>query len=145
LYLIKEFQRLKEEETKRLQLGWDAKRQLTKINYKIHTDSIKKHLIPRELNELETTKIYASEADLLNKALFGLTASEWKTKNTKKEGNMRDYASVEELICLANLETLNARFIEEGKNQSERLTILNAVAISQIETLLNNSTVKKLK
>jgi len=145
LYLIKEFQRLKEEENQRLQLGWDVKRQLTKINYKIHTDSIKKNLIPELLSAKDTNNIYATEADILNKALFGFTAKEWREKNPKLEGNVRDYASVEQLVCLANLEVLNARFIEEGKSQTERLVLLNKIAISQLQLLIGNPNIKKLK
>lgn len=145
LYLIKEFQRLKEEENQRLQLGWDVKRQLTKINYKIHTDSIKKNLIPKIISSIETSNIYATEADVLNKALFGFTAKEWRDKNLNLEGNVRDYASVEQLVCLSNLEVLNARFIEEGKSQIERLVLLNKIAISQLELLIGNSNIKKLK
>jgi hypothetical protein len=145
LYLIKEFQRLKEEENQKLQLGWDVKRQLTKINYKIHTDSIKKNLIPKIISSIETSNIYATEADVLNKALFGFTAKEWRDKNLNLEGNVRDYASVEQLVCLSNLEVLNARFIEEGKSQIERLVLLNKIAISQLELLIGNSNIKKLK
>lgn len=145
LYLIKEFQRLKEEESKKLNLGWDLKRQLTKINYKIHTDSIKKNLIPALISTKETHIIYASEADVLNKALFGITAKEWREKNPKLEGNVRDYASVEQLVCLANLEVLNARFIDEAKSQSERLILLNIIAINQLQLLIGNPTLKKLK
>lgn len=145
LYLIKEFQRLKEEENQRLQLGWDVKRQLTKINYKIHTDSIKKNLIPEIISVKETNIIYASEADILNKALFGFTAKEWREKNPNQEGNIRDYSSVEQLVCLANLEVLNAQFIEEGKTQSERLILLNKIAIHQLQLLIGSPNVKKLK
>lgn len=145
LYLIKEFQRLKEDENQKLHLGWDVKRQLTKINYKIHTDSIKKNLIPELISAKESNIIYASEADVLNKALFGYTAKEWREKNPNLEGNVRDYSSVEQLVCLANLEVLNARFIEEGRNQSERLVLLNKIAINQLELLIGNTNIKKLK
>lgn len=118
---------------------------MTKINYKIHTDSVKKNLIPEAISSKESNIIYASEADVLNKALFSFTAKEWKDKNPDLEGNVRDYASVEQLVCLANLEVLNARFIEEGKNQSERLILLNKIAINQLELLIGNSNIKKLK
>lgn len=145
LYLIKEFQRLKAEENERLVLGWDAKRSLTKINYRIHTDSIKENIIlPHELSHKEANVAYASEADILNKALFGLTAAEWKKLNKNKEGNMRDYSDVYQLICLANLETLNAEFIKMELSQKERLMKLNGIAISQMKSLLVNNTAKKL-
>jgi hypothetical protein len=143
LYLIKEFQRLKEEESKKLDLGWDARRQLTKINYKIHTDAIKEHIIPT-LSEKDLKFVYASEADILNKALFGLTASEWRDKNPNKEGNMRDYADVYELVCLANLETHNAEFIKQGLTQSQRVVKLNSIAISQMKSLVQNISIRKL-
>src|SRR3989338_6545744 len=115
LYLIKEFQRLKVEENERLTLGWDAKRALTKINYKIHTDSIKENIVlPQKLSQKDATLTYANEADILNKALFGIIALEWKSKNKGKAGNMRDYSDVYQLVCLANLETLNSEFIKMG-------------------------------
>ena len=121
LYLIKEFQRLKIEENERKTLGWDAKRMLTKINYKIHTDSIKENIVlPQKLSNNEATIIYANEADVLNVALFGSTAQAWKVSNKNKEGNMRDYSDVYQLICLANLESLNAEFIKMGLSQKER-------------------------
>jgi hypothetical protein len=145
LYLIKEFQRLKIEENERLVLGWDAKRMLTKINYKIHTDAIKENIIlPQKLSNKEINIVYANEADVLNMALFGMTAKEWKNKNNKKSGNMRDYANVTQLVCLANLESLNAEFIKMGMEQKERLLTLNKTAISQMRSLLENSSVKKL-
>lgn len=145
LYLIKEFQRLKVEETERLTLGWDAKRALTKINYRIHTDSIKENIIlPQKLSQKDITSIYANEADILNKALFGMTAFEWKSKNKSKTGNMRDYSDVYQLVCLANLETLNSEFIKMGMSQKERLLKLNEIAIVQMKSLLANNTVKKL-
>ena len=145
LYLIKEFQRLKIEENERLTLGWDAKRMLTKINYKIHTDSIKENLIlPLELAGSLARKTYANEADVLNVALFGMTAQEWKTKNSDREGNMRDYADVYQLVCLANLESFNAEFIKEGLSQQERLFRLNSIAISQMKSLLGNNSLKRL-
>ena len=145
LYLIKEFQRLKIEETERLTLGWDAKRALTKINYRIHTDSIKESIIlPQQLSKKDADNTYANEADILNKALFGMTALEWRIKNKGKEGNLRDYSDVYQLICLANLETLNSEFIKMGMSQKERLLKLNEIAIVQMKSLLNNPTVKKL-
>jgi hypothetical protein len=145
LYLIKEFQRLKVEENDRLVLGWDAKRALTKINYRIHTDSIKENIIlPKELSKKDAEITYATEADILNKVLFGITALEWKNENKGKVGNMRDHADVYQLICLANLETLNAEFIKMGLTQKERLLKLNEIAISQMKSLQSNNTVKKL-
>ncbi len=145
LYLIKEFQRLKEEENERLLLGWDIKRTLTKLNYKIHTDAIKENLIPGRITKEQANMIFATEADLLNKALFGMTAQEWRDRNPKKEGNMRDYADVIQLVCLANLEALNAEFIRQSLPQGERLNMLNEIAIIQIRSLLNNPSVRKLK
>lgn len=133
LLLIKEFERLKSEEQK--QLGWDAKRELSKINYKIHTDAIKKNLIPKELTKYETSIVYAEEADVLNMALFGMTAKQWRDKNPDKQGNIREYATINELICLANLENINSIYINERIEQSERLIRLNKIAISQIEIL----------
>jgi hypothetical protein len=144
LYLIKEFQRLKLEENKRLSLGWDVKRQLTKINYHIHTDAIKQHLIPKRLSKNEKNIIFANEADVLNKALFGMTAKEWRDKNKKLEGNIRDYADVTQLVCLANLEALNAEFIDQNMSQLERLLKLNKIAIHQMKLFIINSSVKKL-
>ena len=145
LYLIKEFQRLKVEENERLTLGWDAKRMLTKINYKIHTDAIKEHIIlPQRLSAKDSTIVYANEADVLNKALFGLTAKEWRDKNPKLEGNVRDYADVSQLVCLSNLENINAEYIRAGLPQGERLLKLNESAIAQMRSLLGNPSVKKL-
>lgn len=145
LYLIKEFQRLKEEENNRLALGWDLKRALTKINYRIHTDAIKENLIPNRISKEQANIIFASEADLLNKALFGMTAKEWREQNPKKDGNVRDYADVSQLVCLANLETLNAEFIRQGVVASQRLLGLNEIAIIQMRSLLDNSGLKKLE
>lgn len=145
LYLIKEFQRLKLEENDRLTLGWDLKRTLTKINYRIHTDSIKMHLIPDRISKLQANNIYASEADLLNVALFGVTAKDWREKNNDKEGNIRDYADVSQLVCLANLETLNAEFIRQGVLMSERLARLNEIAIIHMKSLIGNPEIKKLE
>ena len=143
IYLIKEFQRLKEEEYK--QLGWDVKRNLTKINYRIHTDAIKENLIPQELTSVQINYVYASEADILNIALFGKTAKQWRDENPDKQGNIRDYADVSQLVCLANLETLNAHFINEGKSQAERLQILNKTAISQMKILTMDNNIKRLE
>lgn len=142
IYLIKEFQRLKDEELK--QLGWDIKRNLTKINYRIHTDAIKENLIPENLSPQQINYVYANEADVLNMALFGKTAKQWRGKNPDKKGNIRDYANVSQLVCLANLENLNAVFINEGLKQSERLAKLNQIAISQMKILLQENTSKKL-
>ncbi|PIP29313.1 DNA-binding protein [Candidatus Kuenenbacteria bacterium CG23_combo_of_CG06-09_8_20_14_all_36_9] len=144
LYLIKEFQRLKIEENNRLILGWDVKRTLTKINYRIHTDSIKKYLIPKRVSKEQANFIYANEADLLNVALFGITAQEWRAKKSDKSGNIRDYADVSQLVCLANMETLNAEFIRQGVPAAERLLRLNEIAIIQMQSLLGNPEVKKL-
>ena len=127
IYLIKEFERLKAEEMK--QLGWDIKRNLAKINYRIHTDAIKENLIPPELSAKQISMVYASEADVLNMALFGMTAKQWRDSHPDLKGNIRDYANVSQLVCLSNLENLNAVFINEGMSQAERLTKLNAIAI----------------
>jgi hypothetical protein len=145
LYLIKEFQRLKQEENKKLELGWSAKRMLTKINYRIHTDAIKTHIIPRRISASEANKIYANEADVLNKALFGLTAKEWRDKNLELVGNIRDYCDVAQLVCLANLESLNAEFIRQGISQSSRLIKLNEIAIIQMRLLADDSLIRKLR
>jgi hypothetical protein len=147
LYLIKEFQRLKDEELK--QLGWDIRRNLTKINYRIHTDAIKQNLIPPELTKQQINMIYASEADILNMALFGKTAKQWRDDTSTgsvsgKKGNIRDFANVSQLVCLSNLENLNAHFIEEGLNQSERLQKLNQIAIQQMQLLVEDRVVKQL-
>lgn len=143
LYLVKEFQRLKSEETR--QLGWDLRRDLAKINYRIHTDAIKERLIPQELTRQQISAVYASEADLLNMALFGLTAQEWRLANPGKKGNMRDYANVAQLVCLSNLESMNALLIHEGLTQSERLQRLNKSAIQQMKLLTEDARVKKLE
>jgi len=142
LYLIKEFQRLKDEEQK--QLGWDIKRNLVKINYRIHTDAVNMNLIPPELTKEQINIVFASEADVLNMALFGMTAKAWREKNPKAKGNIRDEANIAQLICLSNLENLNALFINEGLAQSERLTRLNKTAIHQMKLLLDDTGVKKL-
>jgi hypothetical protein len=141
IYLIKEFQRLKEEEHK--QLGWDIRRNLTKLNYKIHTDAIRQNLIPKELTPSQINFVYASEADILNVALFGLTAKQWRENNPELDGNIRDYADVNQLVCLANMESLNAHFIEENLSQVKRLQKLNHLAINQSKIL--NNDIKKLE
>ena len=133
LYLINEFQRLKEEEQK--QLGWSAKRELAKINYHIHTDAIKQNLIPQKLTIQQIVFVYASEADILNMALFGFTAQQWKNQNPTLKGNQRDYATINQLICLSNLENINALFINENIPQQERLLKLNQIAIQQMKVL----------
>ena len=143
LYLIKEFQRLKDEEFK--QLGWDIRRNLTKINYRIHTDAIKENLIPPELTKAQANLVYASEADVLNMALFGMTAKEWREANPDKKGNIRDYADVSQLVCLSNLENLNAIFIKDNMPQGERLVRLNQIAIHQMKLLTEDTGVKKLE
>jgi len=145
LYLIKEFQRLKDEENKRLELGWDLKRALTKINYRIHTDAIKTYLIPPHISKLATNILYATEADVLNMALFGRTAKDWRDENPKKDGNIRDYAEVTQLVVLANLEGINAELIKQEISQPARLVQLNQIAISQMQSLLGNPSIKKLK
>ena len=142
LYLIKEFQRLKEVEQEHL--GWSVKRQLTKINYRIHTDAVKENLIPTALTAQQVSLVYATEADLLNMALFGQTAKQWRDKNPDKEGNIRDYANVSQLVCLANLETLNAHFIQQGIEQTKRLALLNKTAIQQMRLLLADKGLQKL-
>lgn len=143
IYLVKEFQRLKEAEQK--QLGWDVKRQLTKINYRIHTDAIKENLIPPTLSPQQISLVYATEADLLNMALFGKTAKQWRDENPKKEGNVRDYANVTQLVCLANLENLNAHFIQQALPQEERLRLLNNTAIQQMRLLTSDKQREQLK
>ena len=143
LYLLKEFQRLKEEEQKAI--GWTAKRELAKINYHIHTDAIKHNLIPVELTSQQTSIIYANEADVLNVALFGITAKEWLEANPDLKGNIRDYATINELICLSNMENLNAVFINEGLPQQERLIKLNQIAIQQMSVLQEVEGKKLLK
>ncbi len=143
IYLIQEFERLKEQE--RLQLGWDIKRNLAKINYRIHTDAIKENLIPPELSPKQISLVYASEADVLNMALFGMTAKQWRDLNPTLKGNIRDYANVSQRVCLSNLENLNAVFINDGLPQSERLARLNAIAISQMKILTEDHEVLSLE
>ena len=145
LYFIKEFRRLKTEENERLKLGWDVKRTLTKINYRIHTDAVKKHLVPDKISRNAENLIYATEADILNLALFGMTAKEWKDNNSELEGNMRDYADVFQLVCLSNLENINALFIKEGLDKSKRLEKLNSIAIEQITLLTKETNLKRLE
>ncbi len=142
LYLIKEFQRLKESE--QAQLGWDIKRNLAKINYRIHTDAVKENLIPPTLTPKQISLVYAAEADVLNMALFGMTAKQWRDANPGEKGNVRDEVNVAQLICLSNLENLNALFIHEGLPQAERLKKLNDIAISQMRLLTKDLGVKKL-
>lgn len=142
LYLVKEFQRLKEEEQK--QLGWSAKRELSKINYRIHTDAIKHNLIPVEITKAQASIIYANEADVLNVAMFGMTAKQWRDANPDLKGNIRDYASINELICLSNMENLNAVFIEHVMPQQERLIKLNQIAIHQMSVLESGDNDRKL-
>lgn len=141
LYLVKEFQRLKEVEQR--QLGWSAKRELSKINYRIHTDAIKHNLIPAEVTKAQANIIYANEADVLNVAMFGMTAKQWRDANPTLKGNIRDYATINELICLSNMENLNAVFIEQGISQPERLLKLNQIAIHQMSVLENETSDRK--
>jgi hypothetical protein len=143
LYLIKEFERLKEEENQRLSLNWNLTRTLSKINYKIHTDSIKENIIPKQLSKKQISLIYANEADVLNMALFNTTAKEWREKNKDKDGNIRDYANIKQLICLSNLESINAELIREGICQKERLKKLNSIAIIQMKSLLTTKNILK--
>lgn len=142
LYLVKEFQRLKEEEQRLI--GWSAKRELSKINYRIHTDAIKHNLIPAEITNDQASIIYANEADVLNVAMFGMTAKQWRDANPDHKGNIRDYATINELICLSNMENLNAVFIEQGMPQQARLMKLNQIAIHQMSILESGDTDRKL-
>src|SRR3989344_809415 len=145
LYFIKEFRRLKYKENGRLRLNWNVKRELVKTNYRIHTDAIKENLIPPEIYADEAKLVYATEADILNKALFGITAKEWSELNSTKKGNLRDYANVTQLIVLANLESLNSEFIKQGILQKERLVRLNKVAISQMKSLIDSKSVQRVE
>ena len=145
LYLITEFKRLKQEESSKLQLEWNLQRTISKINYKIHTDAIKENLIPQEITKQQTSIIYANEADLLNVALFGITAKEWREENSDKVGNIRDFATLEQLVVLSNLESINALLIQQNLSQGERLMQLNKVAITQMKSLLDNNGMKRLK
>lgn len=145
LYLIKEFQRLKEDENRRLSLAWNLNRTLSKLNYRIHTDAIKSHLIPATVTPAQAAVTYANEADMLNVALFGQTAKEWRDANPGLEGNMRDYATIEQLLVLANIEGMNAELIHMGLSQGERLNRLNEIAIRQMQVLTSASAIKQLK
>ena len=144
LYLIKEFQRLKDDESRRLSLAWNLNRTLSKLNYRIHTDAIKAHLIPPEVTPAQAAITYATEADVLNVALFGRTARQWREANPKLEGNMREYATIEQLLVLANIEGMNAEFIHMGLPQGDRLKRLNEIAIRQMKTLTAGSAARRL-
>ena len=145
LYIIKEFQRLKEDENDRLKLSWNLQRTLAKVNYRIHTDAIKENLVPQALTKDKINLVYADEADMLNVALFGLTAKQWREANPKAEGNIRDGASIEQLVVLSNMESINAVLIHQGLTQSSRLRQLNEIAITQMKSLLGNRAIQKLK
>lgn len=145
IYLVNEFQRLKDDENSRLKLEWNLQRTLAKVNYQIHTDAIKDNLIPQEISNEQAKNIYANEADLLNVALFGVTAKEWRNSNIDKKGNIRDYATIEQLIVLSNMESINALLIRQGLSQSERLIYLNKTAITQMKSLLQSKTIKQVK
>ncbi len=145
IYLVKEFQRLKEDENDRLKLEWNLQRTLAKVNYQIHTDAIKENLIPKEISKYQASFVYANEADLLNVALFGITAKVWRDNNPEQKGNIRDYATLEQLVVLSNMESINALLIGQALSQSDRLIHLNRVAIKQMKSLLENHTIKKLK
>ena len=145
LYFIIEFQRLKADENDRLKLEWNLQRTLAKVNYHLHTDAIKENLIPKELSKLQTSFVYANEADLLNVALFGITAKQWRDTNPNAEGNIRDTATLEQLVVLSNLESINAVLIHQGLIQTERLIQLNKVAITQMKSLVGNKSIQKLK
>ena len=144
LYLITEFQRLKDEEARASSLEWNFQRTLAKVNYRIHTDAIKEHLVPRQLTKAQTATLYASEADLLNVALFGMTAAEWRGANPSAVGNMRDAATLEQLVVLSNMESINAVLIHQGLAAPERLAQLNAIAITQMRSLVGFSEIKQL-
>ncbi len=145
LYLIKEFQRLKSDENDRLKLEWNLQRTLAQVNYHIHTEAIKENLIPVSLTKEQINYVYANEADMLNVALFGMTAKEWRDTNPKAEGNIRDTATIEQLVVLSNLESINAVLIQQNLSQAKRLNQLNDIAISQMKSLLINKNIKKLK
>jgi hypothetical protein len=145
IYLVKEFQRLKTEENDRFRLEWNLQRTLSKVNYQIHTDAIKENLIPKEITKQQSSFVYANEADLLNVALFGMTAKDWRENNPKSTGNCRDSATLEQLVVLSNLESINALLIRQGLNQNERLIQLNKTAITQMKSLVESKTLKKLK
>lgn len=145
LYIIKDYQRLKQDENNKLSLEWNVNRVLSKLNYKIHTDAIKENLVSNDLTNKEISITYANEADVLNVALFGKTAKEWRNENPDLKGNIRDYATIEQLIVMVNLENMNANFIEKGLEQKQRLIELNKIARTQLKSLLNNKSVKDLK
>ena len=145
IYLVNEFQRLKDDENSCLKLEWNLQRTLAKVNYHIHTDAIKTNLIPKEITKQQASFVYANEADLLNVALFGITAKEWRDNNTDKDGNIRDYATLEQLVVLSNMESINALLIGQGLSQSDRLTQLNKVAITQMKSLTESNAMRKLK
>jgi hypothetical protein len=145
LYLIKEFQRLKEDENRRLSLDWNLNRTLAKVNYRIHTDAIKEKIIPSIITKKQESLTYANEADILNVALFGMTAKQWRDQNPNLKGNIRDYSSIEQLLVLANLESLNAEFIRMELPQGQRLKKLNKIAIEQMKSLIGQASIKKLK
>ena len=144
-YLVKEFQRLKEEEVRQQSLEWNLQRTLSKINYRIHTDAIKDEIIPKKITKMQAGAVYASEADMLNVALFGMTAGEWKTANPDKDGNMRDHATLEQLVVLSNMESINALLIRQGLPQGERLVQLNNTAITQMKSLVDSKSIKRLE
>jgi hypothetical protein len=145
LYLVTEFKRLKREENQRLSLEWNLQRTLSKVNYRIHTDAIKDEIIPKIITKEQTVFVYANEADLLNVALFGITAKEWREQNPELKGNVRDYASLEQLVVLSNMESINALLIRQGLPQSERLIQLNSTAITQMRSLVKNKDFKQLR
>jgi len=145
IYLVREFQRLKDDESNRLKLEWNLQRTLAKVNYHIHTDAIKENLIPKKITQQQAGFVYANEADLLNVALFGITAKEWREANSDKNGNIRDYATLEQLVVLSNMESINALLIRQGLSQNERLIELNKVAITQMKSLFESNSMKKLK
>ena len=145
IYLIKEFQRLKDDENNRLKLDWNFQRTLAKVNYRIHTDAIKDNLMPKELTKQQINFVYASEADMLNMALFGKTAKEWRDGNPTAKGNIRDYAAIGQLVVLSNLESINSVLIHQGLEQSKRLMQLNKIAITQMKSLVSNKNIRRLK
>jgi len=145
IYLVREFQRLKDDESNRLKLEWNLQRTLAKVNYHIHTDAIKENLIPKKITQQQAGFVYANEVDLLNVALFGITAKEWREANSDKNGNIRDYATLEQLVVLSNMESINALLIRQGLSQNERLIELNKVAITQMKSLFESNSMKKLK
>lgn len=145
IYLVNEFQRLKDDENNRLKLEWNLQRTLAKVNYQIHTDAIKENLIPEEITKQQANFVYADEADQLNIVLFGITAKDWRDSNPGQKGNIRDFATLEQLVVLSNMESINALLIQQGLPQNERLLQLNKVAITQMKSLVENNTLKKLK